>query len=149
MRSVDQGRQSARPGQVSISSAFAEVLLRRVAYSACFACTIELTGMRIGLPSTATLASAMTATFSAIASDFVLRLGCSFSSLALIDPLEEIPYFRVVPDLQLSSAFFPFYRDPFQNRGNTRDKFRDEDSWKPSIRVSTNAIPDLLSRTAL
>jgi hypothetical protein len=53
--------------------------------------------------------------------DYLLR------TLDLIDPLEDLRYFRVVPDLRLSIAFFPFHRDPVQSRGNTRDEFKDDE----------------------
>lgn len=56
-----------------------------------------------------------------------LNIECFLGSSASIDPLEELRYFRVVPDLQRSAAFFPFHRDPVQSRGNTRDEFRDDE----------------------
>lgn len=55
-----------------------------------------------------------------------LNIECFPESSASIDPLGELRYFRVVPDLKLSAAFFPFHRDPVQSWGNTRDEFRDD-----------------------
>jgi hypothetical protein len=90
----------------------AAVLLRRVAYQTWLPCTIESTGMRIELQSTVVLASAMTIVSRLLRIASCLDVEYLVSSLAFIDPLVDIRYIRVNPDLEVSTAFFPLHRDP-------------------------------------
>ena len=81
----DQGCRSgsvSRRGRTSFYSVLKAVLLRRVAYSTGLTCTIESTGMCVGLQCTVVLTSAMTMDFSAIAGLLELRTG--FTAIHLV-----------------------------------------------------------------